>query len=71
MFGGIAMELTEYFVNRARECQELAQSSRDPDSKATWNQFAERWREAAHRSSDAISAATAHSRTRQREAKTS
>jgi hypothetical protein len=54
-----AMELSDYFVHRALECRELAQSSRDPESKATWNQFAERWRQAADRTSDAWSKAEA------------
>jgi hypothetical protein len=53
------MELSEYFVTRALECRQLAQSSRDPESKAAWNEFAERWRQAADRTSDAWSKAEA------------
>ena len=60
------MQLTEYFANRAVECQQLAQASRDPESKATWNQFAERWRQAAGRTSQEISAALAHARGKQK-----
>src|SRR5262249_13802182 len=69
--GGRLMQLTEYFVNRALECQELAQTSTDPESRATWNQFAARWRQAADRTSEEASAALLHARGKQKAKHTS
>jgi hypothetical protein len=37
------MYLPDEFQRHAAECQEKARSTRDPDSRATWNSMAERW----------------------------
>src|SRR5262245_24657913 len=58
------MQVTDLFIRRELECKELAQSSRDPESKAAWNRFAMRWHEMADRTAGEISAAAAHSHAR-------
>jgi hypothetical protein len=37
------MYLPEEFQRHAAECQEMAKSTRDPASRATWNEMADRW----------------------------
>jgi hypothetical protein len=41
------MHLPEVFMSRIAECERMAKLARDPDSKATWNQMAERWHRCA------------------------
>ncbi len=35
------------FVRHAAECELMAKFTRDPESRATWNQMAQRWRRCA------------------------
>jgi hypothetical protein len=37
------MNPSEEFRRHAAECQQMAKSTRDPASKATWSRMAERW----------------------------
>ena len=37
----------EEFLKHAAECKQMAKSTRDPTSKATWSQMAERWAQCA------------------------
>lgn len=40
---GAAMDPVEEFRRHARDCRQMAQATRDLESKATWNGLAERW----------------------------
>jgi hypothetical protein len=37
------MNPSEEFRKHAAQCQQMAKSTRDPASKATWSRMAERW----------------------------
>ena len=37
------MYLPDEFLRHAADCQRMAKVSRDPTSKATWRQMAQRW----------------------------
>ena len=37
------MNPSEEFRKHAADCQQMAKSTRDPASKATWSRMAERW----------------------------
>jgi hypothetical protein len=41
------MELTQEFLRHVTECEQMAKSSRDLESKATWRRMADRWRRCA------------------------
>jgi len=43
------MTLTDKFLKHAADCEQMAKFTRDPASKATWNQMAERWLRCAER----------------------
>jgi hypothetical protein len=43
----IPMDYLDSFRRHADECRAMAQSTRDPASRATWNNLAERWRHCA------------------------
>jgi hypothetical protein len=37
------MNPSEEFLRHAEDCQKMAKFTRDPTSRATWTQMAERW----------------------------
>jgi hypothetical protein len=41
------MDLKSEFTNHELECRRMAAATRDPKSKATWSDLAERWGRAA------------------------
>ena len=41
------MHPTDEFLRHAAECEQMAKFTRDPESVATWNRMAERWRRCA------------------------
>jgi hypothetical protein len=41
------MYLPEEFLKHAADCQEMAKSTRDPVSKASWSRMADRWLQCA------------------------
>jgi hypothetical protein len=41
------MHPTDEFLKHATECEQMAKFTRDPESMATWNRMAERWRRCA------------------------
>ena len=41
------MHPSEEFLRHAADCKEMAKFTRDPSSRATWNQMAERWLQCA------------------------
>lgn len=43
------MSPSEEFLKHAADCQQMARSTRDPQSKATWSRMAQRWRDCAER----------------------
>ena len=43
------MSPSEEFLKHAADCQQMAWSTRDPQSKATWSRMAQRWRDCAER----------------------
>jgi len=43
----IGMSPVDQFLRHATECEHMAQSSRDPESKAVWRGMAKRWRRCA------------------------
>jgi hypothetical protein len=55
------MHPPEEFMKRAVECERMAQFTRDPQSKATWKQMAERWNRCAKLAARDSLAATAGS----------
>jgi hypothetical protein len=52
----------EVFLNRAAECERMAESTRDRGSRATWMQMAERWHRLAEMAMSASLAAAHHGR---------
>jgi hypothetical protein len=54
------MHPPEEFLKRAAECERVAQSTRDPGSKAAWTRMAERWHRCAEVAMSASLAAAAH-----------
>jgi len=55
-----AMNPTDEFLRHAADCEQMAKFTRDPASKATWNQMAERWLQCAERSKSQSFAAHQH-----------
>ena len=53
------MEPSAEFRRHATECEEMARVTRDPESKATWDRMAERWRRCAELADGQRSAAHA------------
>jgi hypothetical protein len=43
------MSPSEEFLKHAADCQQMARSTRDPQSKATWSRMAQRWIDCAQR----------------------
>jgi hypothetical protein len=41
------MNLPDDFWKQAADCERAARAARDPDSRASWNRMAERWRRCA------------------------
>jgi hypothetical protein len=41
------MQASEEFLRHAIDCEQMAKVTRDPSSKATWNDMAVRWRRCA------------------------
>ena len=41
------MNPPDEFLKHAADCEQMAKFARDPESKATWNRMAERWRRCA------------------------
>jgi|RhiMethySRZTD1v2_1073278.scaffolds.fasta_scaffold83752_5 hypothetical protein len=41
------MYLPEEFLRHAADCLQMAKSTRDPASKASWSHMAERWQQCA------------------------
>ena len=54
------MHPPEEFLNRAAECERMAASTRDPESKVTWRRLAERWHRCAEVATSASLAAAHH-----------
>jgi hypothetical protein len=50
----------EVFLNRAAECERIAESTRDSGSKASWRRMAERWHRCAEVATSASLAAAHH-----------
>jgi hypothetical protein len=42
-----AMNPPDEFLKHAADCEQMAKFTRDPESMATWNRMAERWRRCA------------------------
>ena len=61
----MAMDLRTEFKNHERECRRMATATRDPRSKATWNQMADRWLRAAENQAKVEEQALAMRRARQ------
>ena len=59
--GGLSMQTSEVFQNRASECERMAKSTRDASSKATWTRMAERWHHCTEVAMRASLAAAHHS----------
>jgi hypothetical protein len=47
--GDRAMNPPDEFLKCAADCEQMAKFARDPESKATWNRMAERWRRCAEK----------------------
>ncbi len=47
--GDRAMNPPDEFLKHAADCEQMAKFARDPESKATWNRMAERWRRCAEK----------------------
>jgi hypothetical protein len=62
------MNLPDDFLKHALDCERLAKFTRDPESRATWNRMAERWRRCASIFSE--ESVAARNRSRKREQKT-
>jgi hypothetical protein len=43
------MNPSDEFLKHAADCEQMAKFARDPESKATWNRMAERWRRCAEK----------------------
>jgi hypothetical protein len=51
------MNPPDEFLKHATDCEQMAKFTRDPESKATWNRMAERWRRCAeHFTSQSLAA---------------
>jgi hypothetical protein len=48
------------FLNRAAECERIADFTGDPGSKAAWSRMAERWRRCADVAKMSASSAATH-----------
>jgi hypothetical protein len=59
------MDLKSEFKNHELECRRMAAATRDPKSKASWMQLAERWRRAAENQAHIEDQANAVRRARQ------
>ncbi|HEX2216459.1 MAG TPA: hypothetical protein VHG27_07185 [Xanthobacteraceae bacterium] len=55
------MDLVQEFRKHAVECQRMARSAGDSDSKAVWNRMAERWHRCAELADGQASAAVSAS----------
>jgi hypothetical protein len=51
------MHPPDVFLERAAECERMAEFSRDPGSKATWLRMAERWHRCANVAATELAAA--------------
>jgi hypothetical protein len=60
------MHPPDEFLNRAFECERMAASTRDPESKVTWGRLAERWHQCAEVATSANLAAIHHASNRHR-----
>jgi hypothetical protein len=60
------MHPPEVLLKRAAECERMAESTRDPGSKAAWRRMAERWHLCAEVAMSASLAAAHHGRNRHR-----
>jgi hypothetical protein len=58
----------EEFVKRASDCETMAKLTRDPESSATWNRMATRWRQCADKFMRESQAAKNHPPKRYRKA---
>ena len=58
------MDLWTEFKNHERECRRMASGTKDPKTKATWNEMADRWLRAAENQSAAEKHAREQKRTR-------
>ena len=58
------MDLWTEFKNHERECRRMASGTKDPKTKATWNEMAERWLRAAENQTGAEKQARTLKRTR-------
>jgi hypothetical protein len=45
----VAMNPPDEFLKHAADCEQMAKFARDPESKATWNRMAVRWRQCAEK----------------------
>jgi hypothetical protein len=56
------MDLIKEFETHAQECRRMARSTRDCESRATWNRMADRWLRLAesHKTTAARTVATRH-----------
>jgi hypothetical protein len=62
---GLSMDHVEAFRRNAHECRAMARSTKDPESRATWTSFAERWQHCAEVAENVMaSAAENYQRTR-------
>ena len=43
------MNPPDEFLKHAADCEQMAKFARDPESKATWNRMAVRWRQCAEK----------------------
>lgn len=59
------MDPVEEFRRHAKECRQMAQATRDLESKATWNGLAERWLRCAELEESHRAAATRGTAVRQ------
>ena len=55
------MHTPDLFLIRAAECETMAKTAREPDSRAVWTRMAERWHHCAEVAvRDSLAAAAAH-----------
>jgi hypothetical protein len=60
------MHVPDVFLNRAAECERMAEFTGDPGSKATWERMAERWYRCAKVATTSANLAAAHHDNRHR-----
>jgi hypothetical protein len=61
------MNPPDEFLKHAVDCEQMAKFVRDPESRATWNRMAERWRRCAEKFTSESSATHDQMRAKRRQ----